>query len=503
MGVSRRQWKDALGRTRVSKYYSYRVQVNGREYSGTTGKTRRDQAEAWESSFVRRVLEEESAKELVERYRDVLAGGAGMLLWEAFPRFLTKPRSKAMSANREKATRSRWTDFLWYMADTRGVASEGALEPRLGDLRMADVTRQIGEVYIHHIRTEGRWRKTISARRGKRRKKIVTYESRLVHIAPNTCNDFLQTCRMVFQYLMDDTGLPENPFAHISKQMVVQQNREAFTQDELRFIGERAEEPLLSLFLCGICTGLTRGDICTLEWQSVDLTVAPGWIITARRKTNAELRIPLMAGLRRHLEQLAAGRPRGERYVFPELAELYETNEGGITYRVNKFFAELNEDLAREGMPGIGTTKQPKGRTRRVSVKGVHSLRHTFIYLAGLHGMPFPVVQSIVGHLTKQMTALYMDHASDEAKRVHLASMPDYLSVVPAPAPGEHRATARDKMLALLDGMTEETWDECRRELRTIVETVPIPDAPLTPLPRPPGRIGHMKPSSHTRPAIV
>ena len=94
-------------------------------------------------------------------------------------------------------------------------------------------------------------------------------------------------------------------------------------------------------------------------------------------------------------------------YVFPKHAEMYLSNPDGVSYRVKKFL---------EGL-GIQTTKKPEGRTRAISVKDLHSCRHTFCYYAGLAGIPLAVVQSIVGHMSPAMTAHYSAHATIEDKR--------------------------------------------------------------------------------------
>ena len=66
---------------------------------------------------------------------------------------------------------------------------------------------------------------------------------------------------------------------------------------------------------------------------------------------------------------------------------------------------------------GIETTRVPEGRTRAISVKDLHSCRHTFCYYAGLAGIPLAVVQSIVGHMSPAMTAHDTAHATIEDKR--------------------------------------------------------------------------------------
>lgn len=56
-------------------------------------------------------------------------------------------------------------------------------------------------------------------------------------------------------------------------------------------------------------------------------------------------------------------------------------------------------------------------------MKDFHSLRHCFCYYAGLRGVPLPVVQSIVGHLTASMTKHYQSHADRKARMQGLALM--------------------------------------------------------------------------------
>ena len=103
---------------------------------------------------------------------------------------------------------------------------------------------------------------------------------------------------------------------------------------------------------------------------------------------------------------LATERTESE-YVFPKHAAMYLANSDGVSYRVKKFL---------EGL-GIQTTRTPEGRTRAISVKDLHSCRHTFCYYAGLAGIPLAIVQAIVGHMSPEMTKHYQAHATLEDKR--------------------------------------------------------------------------------------
>lgn len=81
-------------------------------------------------------------------------------------------------------------------------------------------------------------------------------------------------------------------------------------------------------------------------------------------------------------------------------------NPSGVSYRVKQFL---------EGL-GIQTTRKPEGRTQAISTKDLHSCRHTFCYYAGMAGNPLAVVQSIVGHMSPEMTKHYSAQASIEDK---------------------------------------------------------------------------------------
>lgn len=447
MAVGKRKYRcKKTGRIIESPFYHYRVQVNGERYSGNTGCTRKTDAEAYETSVVREVLSEKSAKELIEKHRDKLSGGNRFMLADAWDKFRVKPRRRPMGEQREATTKSRWDDFLKFMLEKHPDAT-----------RLSDVTRNHAEEYVHHIRTKGRWDKEVVFKRAKKRREI-KYQSNLARLSTNTANDFLQTCKMVFKFLADDAGLVENPFAHIDKLAVRIHERDAFTPEELRLIGESADGDLYSVFLTAISTGLSEGDICMLEKSRINLET--GWIIIDRKKTGKPLRIPIMPGLRKHLLESVDWDGESQ-YVYPDLADMYQENRTGISYRVKKFLNDLK----------IDNLKKADNRDRMVSVKDVHSLRHTFIYLAALNGIPFPIVQSIVGHMSPAMTKRYMDHATDTAKAVEMAKMPQYLAPAVEALPEgatEDDLTPMQKIYALTGQATDDNWREVLRDIAMI-----------------------------------
>ena len=94
---------------------------------------------------------------------------------------------------------------------------------------------------------------------------------------------------------------------------------------------------IYSLCLTAISTGLREGDICTLKKSSVNLST--GWILIPQNpKTGgASVEIPILPGLKRHLQERFEEEPDSE-FVFPELAEIYYNDSTIISKGIKKVF---------------------------------------------------------------------------------------------------------------------------------------------------------------------
>ena len=141
----------------------------------------------------------------------------------------------------------------------------------------------------------------------------------------------------------------------------------------------RPERPFrtknLQFFTIAIATTLREGDICTLKWSEIDFKL--DLIVKRMRKTDNMVEIPIMPPLRFFLLLLQSDVVESE-YVLPQHAEMYLNNSSGVSYRIKQFL---------ENKCHIATTKKLEGRSCAVSVKDLHSCRHTFCYYAGLYGM--------------------------------------------------------------------------------------------------------------------
>jgi len=222
--------------------------------------------------------------------------------------------------------------------------------------------------------------------------------------------------------------------------------REAFTQDEIILIRDNLDDFTRPLFTLAMMTALREGDICLLRWSDIDFS--ENVIRRRMNKTGHVVEIPIDNDLRGYLAQQKT--PDASEYVFPSHAVMYRSNASGVSYRVKQFLERI----------GIKSTCIPEGRQRAISVKDLHSCRHTFCYYAGLRGIPLSVVQSIVGHMSPEMTKHYSAHATLEAKRQNMRLMADFMGLAEARSDSEPE---REELKRLADSLPIEKIREMLR----------------------------------------
>lgn len=413
--------------------YHYKFMQASKWYYGVCeGCTTERAAQVFEKSIretSKKLSEQKSVGALVENFKRELTGGTNITLVEAFDLYMAKSRRKMPGVQQQATNRSQWEDFCSFMTD---------IYPE--NNKLDKVTRRHAEAYIKQLRDNGRHVQIIKFSRQYKEKSVThSYQTQRI-LSSRTINAFHKTLKSVFSKLQEDAGILYNPF-DFDMLDNDSENRDAFTPSELQLIGDNFNDFVRPIFIIGICTGLSESDICLLRWSEIH----DGWITRKRRKTGAELDIPILPQLERFLKEqrLISG---DYEYVLPEHAVMYKANPSGISYRVKSFLESL----------GIATTRTAEGRGRASSIKDVHSLRHTFAYFAGCYQIPLLVVQSILGHMSPEMTKHYQSHADRQAKEKYLSQMPNFLD-----AP---HSTAQITISS----------DPERELLKQLVETLPI-----------------------------
>ena len=376
--------------------FHYRFMKGGKLFFGVCqGCFEEATAKKFEADLKNKVSQlenQKTVKAIVENFRDELLCGDKILLKDVFAAIAKKPRQRTMSDKQRANKESRFNDFIDFMS------------AKYPDVKYINgVTSAHAEEYIAHLRTEGRFNKAVESSQG-------NYMSNNTQLSSATVNRFLDELKSTFASLMKQTGMLENPFEDIEPMQKTYETREAFTEHELELILKTAPPFIRAIFVVGFFTALREGDISTLLWS--DVLWEHGVIRRKMLKTGVVVEIPIMPPLAEFLKEQIG---KDKIFVLPEHAAMYTKNPFGISYRVKKF---LEDDCK------IKTTKKVPGRSRAVSIKDVHSLRHTFCYFAGVAGIPLVVVQSIVGHMTPEMTAHYTSHADRKTKREKLAALP-------------------------------------------------------------------------------
>ena len=382
--------------------YHYQFMQNGKRYYGVCeGCTTERTAQAYEKRMrdtVKKAAEQNNVKALVENFRQTLTGGNSIPLANAFELSLKKPRRRHPSEKVIYQKREAFRDFVKFIQEKY---------PEVVDI--SQVTPKHAEEYITLIRQFGRFDKNVTYKQ-----KNGTTISRTTISTPSsrTANLYQTVCTEVFKLLARDAGLIGNPF-DMPKLEKDEAKREAFSKQEIILIRDNLDEFTRPLFTLAMMTALREGDICELKWNEIDFRES---LIRRRmNKTGNVVEIPIAYDLSEYLQNLKI--ENFSEYVLPEHAAMYAKNSSGVSYRIKQFLEKL----------GIKTTKKPHGRDRAVSVKDLHSCRHTFCYYAGLRGIPLAVVQSIVGHMSPEMTKHYSAHATLEDKRKNMSLMSDFM----------------------------------------------------------------------------
>ena len=400
----------------LSENWYYKFVVNGQRYKGSTYKSDKNEAEAFEDDLKRKiralyddrpvVSENEKERNLLN-FREKITSeiqGESIKLDEVWDVFKVKAPALMRRIPNEKgwaAKKSYWEDFLEFLKQKHSNCRT-----------IRDVRPSMAQEYVSFLKTSGKFKKVISY-------KGREYESKITQLSSSSINEYITQIKQIFRILASHAGLLDNPFDAVQKLTNRAKKREVFEIHELEKIdsflkmqkvkvpeeqSERFNHIINeAVFTIGVNTGLRKGDICLLKWANIDFHKKS--ISMELSKTKESVFIPISSALFSFLAEKKKNQQ--DEYVTPQLARMYKVNAEGISYRFKKMLSHL----------GIESVKSYEGRSRKLSCKDIHSLRHTFCYLHGMQGTPLVVVQSMVGHMDKKMTESYMMHQTEELKR--------------------------------------------------------------------------------------
>lgn len=239
-------------------------------------------------------------------------------------------------------------------------------------------------------------------------------------VSERTYGAHLKFLRSLFKVLKLQAGLVDNPFEDIPVMELQTVSKEAFTAEELKTICSKASGDWRYLVGIGLYTGLRLVDAVHLKWENISdrIRVIPRKTSRRKKGKKREVEIMLHAALERLLDDLRrqrGGNPSG--YLFPKIVALYAKSPQEVSFAFRDF---LTEDCKIETR---AEAEEGDHRKRRASLRGFHSLRHSFVSLCAMSGVPQATTQKLVGHSTAEMTQLY-SHTTDEEQKKAINLLP-------------------------------------------------------------------------------
>jgi len=288
-------------------------------------------------------------------------------------------------------------------------------------------------------------------------------------VAPSTFNIYLNNLSLVWSVLASKARITQNPFTwnkesrtgiqrkNVKAQADIRKKR-ALTLDEVNTVVAKAEGDYRTLLIILVCTGQRLVDGVRLKWREIDFTKGIIGLTPAKtaQRTGKRVFIPLLPQLRNELES----KPRNDRYVLPALVAAYEKDRSSITKRIRKIYDKAKLDAHKETDLDTG---------QAIVETGAHSLRHSFVTIARIAGIPDPLIMQITGHGSAEMVDHYTDF-SEALVSAFAAQMPqvipqDSSRLIAAPETHEPLPSWATGLVEQLDGSN---WSIIKKQLLCI-----------------------------------
>lgn len=231
-------------------------------------------------------------------------------------------------------------------------------------------------------------------------------------------------------------------------------DRRALDDDELRRLLEHAPEPRRSVYLVAVTTGLRRGELAQLRWDSVDLEARQLTVLAGTTKNRRTAHLPLTAGavealqgirdrawVREELDRLrlVLAAARSESAAARELG----CSRSTMHRRLDRLGKLLTAGPTRLVWPG-GRWCYPDGRgpgiptvprlhsdlvaagvepENDLGLADFHALRTTFGTALARAGVPLVVAQRLMRHSSPDLTARYYTRVRSSDQREAVAAV--------------------------------------------------------------------------------
>jgi integrase len=206
-------------------------------------------------------------------------------------------------------------------------------------------------------------------------------------LSPKTIGNVIVILKEMFKHAVQWGHLDANPVQYVERPRGEDKEMDVFTPDEIRRLLDAQEEPLRTLLLTAVLTGMRQGELFALQWEDIDF--ARHLIHVRRSLWHGTLGTPKSRRSRRAidmpptLEQALQQRSTTRRSEFVFCSER-GTPLDADNFRHREFPAALR-----------------RAELRRIRF---HDLRHTYTSLLIAHGAHPKYIQAQLGHASIQTT---------------------------------------------------------------------------------------------------
>jgi len=395
--------------------FYYRYQVNGQRKEIPLRTCNREEAERKASELV--PVTKAKSVEVVAAHVKAAKGFAkkalDLPLSEVWEKYSVHPdRAMPHTVSEQLSYQSTFQDFVDFV--TNPLAAKDRKKKHTVIRSITEITSEVAEEYAAHLREMSQ--------------------------AVDTHNRKIKRIRKILEVMKEYSG-GQNPF-HVrsllrsgreEQDTIVR--RQAFSREQEQALLRELENPnrrlmnkaeIRVVYHIGMFTGQRLKDCVLMQWQNVDLERRQ--IFVKQFKTGKEVTIPIAPELYAALQEALAWKV--DAYVCPKTAARYnQTNEAGKNVGNNLVDLDVLRVIR---WIGVEPSVSIPGRTKKVTVYGFHSLRHSFASFCAAANVSKAALLSILG-TDSEIADKYYTHVGDAAQQQAIAAISSTMSDVSSP----------------------------------------------------------------------
>jgi len=239
-------------------------------------------------------------------------------------------------------------------------------------------------------------------------------------LSPKTIGNVIVILKEMFKHAVQWGHLDANPVQYVERPRGEDKEMDVFAPDEIRRMLDAQEEPLRTLLLTAVLTGMRQGELFALQWEDIDF--ARHQVHVRRSLWHGTLGTPKSRRSRRAIDMPPT--------LEQALQQLSTTRRSDFVF-CSERGTPLDADNFRH--------REFPAALRRAQLRRIrfHDLRHTYTSLLIAHGAHPKYIQAQLGHASIQTTLDRYGHLMPqlhqaEAQKLDQLVFPDQQAAPPA-----------------------------------------------------------------------